>query len=91
MKAKRLMEIDYPHKSELVEGLKTVLTNANCPYVVFDDVIRYRIYIDKGSNTWNQVMHEVNSVHAVKFRYRNDCYIENGKLYQPSFISMAGK
>lgn len=91
MKAKRLMEIEYPHNAELINKLKEVLTSNNCPYVVFDDVIKYRIYIDKGINTWNKVMQMVNGVHAVKFRYTNDCYIEDGKLYQPSFISMCGR
>lgn len=88
MNTKRLMEIEYPHKKELIDKLEVALANCNCPYVVFDDVIKYKIYIDKGKNTWKQVMHEVNSIHAVKFGYRNNCYIEDGKLYQPLFIAM---
>ena len=88
MKTKRLMEIEYPHKKELADKLEEILKSCNCPYVMFDDVIKYRIYIDKGNNTWKQVMQAVNSVHAVKFGYRSDCYIEDGKLYQPSFIRM---
>lgn len=87
MKIRRLMEIEYPHKKELADKLEEVLISCNCPYVIFDDVVKYRIYIDKCSNTWKQVMQIINSVHAVKFRYRNDCYIENGKLYNPSFIN----
>ena len=87
MKTKRLMEIEYPHKKELVDKLEDVLTSCNCPYVIFDDVIKYRIYIDKGKNTWNQVMQTVNSIHTAKFGYRSDCYIEDGKLYNPSFIN----
>lgn len=88
MKTKRLMEIEYPNNKEMVDKLKETLTNCDCSYVIFDDVVKYRIYIDKCGNTWKQVMKTVNSVHAVKFRYRNDCYIENGKLYNPSFIRM---
>lgn len=83
MKLKRLMELTYPHTKELVENLELALTENGCPYVVFDDVINYRIYIDRGNNTWNKVIQVVNSVKSVKFSYSNYCYIENGKLYQP--------
>lgn len=88
MKTKRLMEIEYPHQKELIDKLEKALISCNCSYAIFDDVIKYRIYIDRCKNTWKQIMHEVNSVHAVKFKYRNDCYIKDGKLYQPSFIAM---
>lgn len=88
MKTKRLMEIEYPHRKEIVDKLEEILKSCDCPYVIFDDVVKYRIYIDKGSNTWKQVIQTINSIYTVKFRYRNDCYIENGKLYNPSFIRM---
>ena len=40
-----------------------------------------KIYIDKASRTWEQVMREVNRVRSVPFRYENGHYIENGMLY----------
>lgn len=86
MRTKRLMKIDYPHNVELVDKLKESLKNISCPHVVFDDSVRYRIYIDRGSNTWEAVIRAVNSVHAVKFTYENDYYIKNGKLYQPLLV-----
>lgn len=78
---KRLMKIRYPHEQNLVDRLKTCLDMCCIPHIIFDDVNYFTIYIDRGKCTWNQVMHEVNRVHAVKFGYENGLEIKDGKLY----------
>lgn len=78
---KRTMLIHYPHDKALIDRLDTCLKMCCMPHVIFDDKIRYTLYIDKGNCTWAQVMQEVNRVHAVKFKYVTDESIEmrNGK------------
>lgn len=78
---KRTMLIHYPHEKELIDRLDTCLKMCCMPHVIFDDRTRYTIYIDKGNCTWQQVMREVNRVHAVKFNYVTNESIEiwNGK------------
>lgn len=73
---KRIMLIHYPHDKALIDRLDTCLKMCCIPHVIFDDRIRYTIYIDKGNCTWAQVMREVNRVHAVKFNYVTDKRIE---------------
>lgn len=82
--AKRLIEIHYPYEKKLVDRLDACLSMCCMPFVIFDDKIRYTIYIDKGGCTWKQVITEINRVHATKIRYVNDCHIEkhfDGKHY----------
>ena len=74
----RLMKIKYPHETELKDRLHSCLDMCRIPHVVFDDVNCFTIFIDKAKCTWQQVMTEVNRVHAVKFRYVNDMYIRKG-------------
>ena len=54
---------------------------AFCEYEFTDGNHEWKIYIDKASRTWEQVMREVNRVRSVPFRYENGHYIENGMLY----------
>ncbi len=75
----RLMKIKYPHETELKDRLHSCLDMCRIPHVVFDDGNCFTIFIDKGKCTWNQVMTEVNRVHAVKFRYVNAMYIRSGE------------
>lgn len=77
----RLMKIKYPHEEELKDRLHSCLDMCCIPHVIYDDINCYTIFIDKGKCTWNQVMQEVSRVFAVKFRYVNDMWIENGKTY----------
>lgn len=81
MKSKRIMKIRYPHKEELKDKLHSRLDMCCIPHVICDDTNGYTIFIDKGKCTWNQVMQEVNSVHAVMFRYENNTYIKDGQVY----------
>ena len=74
----RLMKIKYPHETELKDRLHSCLDMCRIPHVIFDDVNYFTIFIDKGKCTWQQVIAEVNRVHAVKFRYVNDMYIRKG-------------
>ena len=75
----RLMKIKYPHETKLKDRLHSCLDMCRIPHVVFDDGNCFTIFIDKGKCTWNQVMTEVNRVHAVKFRYVNAMYIRSGE------------
>lgn len=81
MKKQRIMTITYPHDETKINRLQTCLKMCAIRFVIIDDVINYKIYIDKNKCTWQQVMQEVNRVHAVKFRFRNDMYIKNGLVY----------
>jgi hypothetical protein len=84
---KRLMTFTYKCKEDLIDRLKSRLDICNIQYVIFKDYeftdgdFCYKIFIDKNKCTWGQVMEEVNRVRAVKFRYNNEHYIENGQLY----------
>lgn len=84
--SKRLMRIKYPHDRKLVDRLCTCLDMCCMPHVVHDDYNCFIIYIDKGRRTWNQVMDEVNRVHAVKFRYESNTQIKNGIVCEQIFI-----
>ncbi len=87
----RLMKIRYPHEQGLINKLKTCLDMCCMPYVIYDDFDFYTIYISKGKCTWDQVMHEVNRVDPVKFKYENDIEIKNGIVcYKPTTIYVAG-
>lgn len=88
MTSRKIMEIKYLHQKELIGRLKEILIRLNCPYVIFDDITQYKIYIDKGYNSWPQVIEAINSIHAAKPRYKNNCYIENGELHEVLFVSM---
>lgn len=77
----RIMKIKYPHEEELKNKLHSCLDMCCIPHVIYDDGNRYTIFIDKGKCTWNQVMKEVNRVHAVKFGYVKEHYIKDGKVY----------
>lgn len=66
---KRTMLIHYPHDKALADKLHTCLDMCCIPHVIYDDLFRYTIYIDKGTCTWQQVMQEVNRVKSTKFRY----------------------
>lgn len=77
----RLMKIKYPHNEELKDRLNTCLDMCCMPHVIFDDIDHYTFYIDKGRCTWEQVMTEVNRVHAVKFGYEKGLWIKDGKVY----------
>lgn len=49
----------------------------------------WKIYIDRGRFSWNEIMQEVNRVRSVKFRWINDgSYIQGGKLYTPLFVGV---
>ena len=78
---KRLMKIKYPHDDKLIGRLKTCLDMCCMPHVIHDDCEYFTIYIDKGRCTWNKVMDEVNRVHAVKFRYESNAWIQNGIVH----------
>ena len=78
---KRLMKIQYPYNKELINKLKSILDIHALDYVVLDDVIRFMIFIDRGKLTWEQVMKEINKVHAVKYNFVNDRWIKNGEIY----------
>lgn len=89
MKSKKLMVIHY-YKDDDAYNLKTCLDMCCIPFCAFreyeftDGGAYWTFYIDKGKRTWEQVMREVNRVHAVKFRFVNDGrYIENGQLVCP--------
>ena len=77
----RLMKIKYPHEEKLKDRLDTCLKMCNIPHVIYDDINFYTIFIDKGKCTWQQVMEEINRVHAVKFRYVSKMYIKQGHTY----------
>ena len=80
-RGKRLMKIQYPYNKELINKLKSILDMHTLDYVVFDESIRFMIFIDRGKLTWKQVMEEINKVHAVKYNFVNDRWIENGKIH----------
>lgn len=80
-RGKRLMKIQYPYNKELINKLKSILDMHTLDYVVFDEAIRFMIFIDRGKLTWKQVMEDINKVHAVKYNFVNDRWIENGKIY----------
>lgn len=77
----RIMKIRYPHEQKLIDRLKTCLDMCCIPHVVFDDVDFFTVFIDKGKCTWNQVIREVNRVHAARIEYSNRLKIKDGKLY----------
>lgn len=81
MKSRRTMKIRYPHDERLKDRLHSRLDMCCIPHVIYDDIDEYTIFIDKGKCTWNQVMQEVNSVHAVMFRYVNNICIKDGQAY----------
>lgn len=91
MKNRRLMVIEY-HNDADVERLKTILRMCCVPFVMFKEFefigggALWKIFIDKGRLTWKQIMETVNDVRPVRFRYRNDCYIENGVLCTETII-----
>lgn len=84
-RTRRLMLIKYQNQDD-VERLKACFDMYDIPHVVFktceflDGSALWEIYIDRAEYTWNQVMHEVNQIHAVKFRFVSGHYIQNGHL-----------
>ena len=78
----RLMKIKYPHIEALKDRLHVCLDICCIPHVIYDDYDGYTIFIDKRRCTWNEVMQEVNRVHAVKFSYVNNMWIKNGSVYE---------
>lgn len=78
---KRLMKIRYPKEESCINRLKSCLDMCCFPYVVFDDIDYYTVFIDRKNGTWEQVMKEVNRVHSVRFRYEGGCAIKNGELH----------
>ena len=80
------MVIHYT-KDDDVLRLKTCLDMSCIPFVAFPEYEFvegdhfWKIYIDRASRTWEQVMGEVNRVRPVRFRYENGHYIKNGMLY----------
>lgn len=83
---RRLMSIKY-HSKDDVERLEVRLGVFGIPYVVFkiyefeNGNSLWEIYIDRGKYSWEQVMHEVNYIHAVKFCFVSGYYIQNGRLH----------
>lgn len=86
MKTRRLMKIQYRNDAD-AERLKTCLDMICVPYVAYREYefvgggALWNFYIDRKGLTWEQIMREVNRVHAVPFGFISNCYIENGKLY----------
>lgn len=84
--AKRLMLIECRNDKD-AERLKTCLDMCCVPFVSFREYefvcggALWRFFIDRGRLTWDQVMREVNRVHAVPFRYVSGMSIRNGILY----------
>lgn len=86
---RRLMVVKYQNQRD-VDRLDTCLKMCCLPHVIFKEYefvgggALWKIYIDRGSLTWEQVMTEVNRVHATKFEFINDgSYIQDGRLYTP--------
>ena len=89
---RRLMVVKYQNQRD-VDRLDTCLKMCCLPHVIFIEYecvgggALWKIYIDRGSLTWEQVMAEVNRVHATKFEFINDgSYIQDGRLYTPLVI-----
>jgi len=89
---RRLMVVKYQNQRD-VDRLDTCLKMCCLPHVIFKEYefvggcALWKIYIDRGSLTWEQVMAEVNRVHATKFEFINDgSYIQDGRLYTPLVI-----
>lgn len=90
---RRLMVIKYREQKD-VDRLDTCLKMCCLPHVIFKECefvgggALWKIYIDRGHYSWEQVMAEVNRVHAVKFEFINDgSYIKDGELYSvPIYI-----
>ena len=86
MKNKRLMTIKYTNDVD-AERLKTCLDMCCISFVAFREYefvgggALWRFYIDRGRLSWNDVMREINRVHAVKFDFVGGHYIENKTLY----------
>ena len=86
MENRRLMLIEYREKPH-VDRLKTCLDMCcishvaikECEFVGGGEL--WKIYIDRGRNSWEQVKREVNRVKAVKFKFVNNSYIKDGKIY----------
>ena len=93
---RRLMVVKYQNQRD-VDRLDTCLKMCCLPHVIFKEYefvgggALWKIYIDRGSLTWEQVMAEVNRVHATKFEFINDgSYIQDGRLYTPLVIQKCG-
>ncbi len=89
---RRLMVVKYQNQRD-VDRLDTCLKMCRLPHVIFKEYefvgggALWKIYIDRGNLTWEQVMAEVNRVHATKFEFINDgSYIQDGRLYTPLVI-----
>lgn len=86
MGKRRLMLIKYTDQVH-VNRLKTCLDMCCIPHVVIKEYefvgggALWKIYIDRGRHTWEQVMREVNRNHAVKFNFVTDQFIKDGCLY----------
>lgn len=86
MEKRRLMLIQYRDQNN-VNRLNTCLNMCCFLHVIIKEYefvgggALWKIFIDRGKCTWEQVMHEVNRVRAVKFRFVNDHYIKNGMVY----------
>ena len=80
------MVICYSNDDDVIR-LKTVLDMCCVPFVAFceyefvDGNHAWKIYIDRASRTWDQVMREVNRVRSVKFSFVNGYYIKDKTLY----------
>ena len=86
MKNRRLMLIEYRDQKD-VNRLDTCLCMCCMPHVVIKEYefvgggALWKIYIDRGRNSWEQVKREVNRVKAVKFKFVNNSYIKDEKIY----------
>lgn len=89
---RRLMVIEYRNQND-VDRLKTCLDMCRMPFVAIKECefvgggALWKIFIDRGGCSWEQVMREVNRVHPVKFRFVNDEYIENGVLHTAIYVN----
>lgn len=89
MANRKLMVVHYTSDDDSYR-LQTCLKMCCVPFVAFREYefigggAFWKIYIDRGRLSWNEVMHEVNRVRSVKFCWVNDgSYIQDGKLYTP--------
>ncbi len=86
MEKRRLMLIEYRDQNH-VNRLDTCLNMCCFPHVIIKEYefvgggALWKIYIDRGRGSWEQVKREINRVKAVKFKFINDHYIKNGMVY----------
>lgn len=87
MKRKRLMHIEYRMDND-AERLKTNLKMCCVPFVAFREFefvgggALWDFYIDRGRLKWNQIMHIINLIKPVPFKYVSNMYIRGGELVE---------